>query len=47
MMKERMKMSPLLRILAVICFALALFGVAGVISPVTLGLLLWCLSTLA
>jgi hypothetical protein len=42
-----MSTSRILRLIATICFVLAIFGVApGVVAMVPLGLALWCGSTL-
>jgi hypothetical protein len=42
-----MNASALMRLVATICFVLAVFAVApGGLSPVALGLALWCGSTL-
>ena len=42
-----MNASVVMRLVATVCFVLAMFGVApGGISPVPLGLALWCGSTL-
>lgn len=42
-----MNVAYLMRLIAVVCFVLAIFGVAPAgIAPVPAGLALWCASTL-
>lgn len=41
-----MNTSGIMRLIATICFVLAIFGVAGGIAMIPLGLALWCGSTL-